>query len=380
MNRHSSPLRFLNKMPPLSTLLGARSLDDILWIIDKKVLHHHSSLRRWVTQTSQVYMVDGGEELKSLDQFPTHIHGLMKKIGPRAHRRMTIIAIGGGSVGDFAGFVASIFKRGVELVHIPSTWLAAIDSAHGGKTGLNVGALKNQLGTFYPAAEIWIIKELLASQPQANTLDAYGELYKMSLLTKKPWGSQIQKKKNRATKNLWAYLPKAIEEKYSIVKKDPFEKKGLRQILNLGHTVGHVMELHEKIPHGRAVARGLYFCLLFSAHKGFLKQKDFEVWQEQSFFHFLKSTNGAPTPEKIFREILLQDKKKVSAKAHSIPFIFLKGQGRAHVLDCPVDEIVAFAKEQGFIAPTSRSANLRSANLRSSISHSTSLRPKKRRS
>src|SRR5690606_36298588 len=107
-----------------------------------------------------------GEELKQIKNFPGHIRKISKVLGEANHRGLTIIVVGGGSVGDFGGFVASVYRRGVNLIHIPSTWLAAVDSSHGGKTALNVFSVKNQIGSFYPAKEIYLLEPLLATLPR----------------------------------------------------------------------------------------------------------------------------------------------------------------------------------------------------------------------
>ena len=105
--------------------------------------------------------VEGGETLKNLKNFPRQLDGILKEWPQPISRNHTLVVFGGGSLGDFGGFVASILKRGVNLIHIPTTWLAAMDSAHGGKNALNVAGVKNQVGTFYPAHKVFIVKEVL---------------------------------------------------------------------------------------------------------------------------------------------------------------------------------------------------------------------------
>ncbi|MCX7978645.1 MAG: hypothetical protein N2578_06535, partial [Bdellovibrionaceae bacterium] len=104
------------------------------------------------------YAVSGGEGLKDAARFFAHMERLAKITAKADLPRPRIIAMGGGSVGDFSGFVASVWKRGTPLVHIPSTWLAAMDSAHGGKTALNLSGIKNQIGTFYSAESVHLIQ------------------------------------------------------------------------------------------------------------------------------------------------------------------------------------------------------------------------------
>src|SRR5690606_32869940 len=117
-----------------------------LVIYDQILARVSPQFRTWVNQFPFRYAVKSGETLKDLEAFAQHARKLSKIAEPLAPRQMTVVAVGGGSVGDFAGFFASIYKRGVSLIHVPSTWLAAVDSSHGGKTALNSFGAKNQFG------------------------------------------------------------------------------------------------------------------------------------------------------------------------------------------------------------------------------------------
>ena len=186
---------------------------------------------------AKVYFVRSGEVLKDVADFPAHVlelHVLSEGISPKD---LTFISLGGGSVGDFAGFVASIYKRGVSLIHVPTTWLSAIDSAHGGKTALNLAQAKNQIGTFYAAEQVWLVEDLLLQQPEARLQEAWGEIFKTALLDLSVWHS-IQRMKKYDSKSLFAVMKILIAAKMKVVKKDPFEEAGHRHLLNLGHTVG----------------------------------------------------------------------------------------------------------------------------------------------
>ena len=149
-----------------------------LLFIDKYI-EDFSEIKNLNSQFECFYL-EAGENLKSIDtlkQVLTHIESQIEKLQPP----YMFVAIGGGSVGDFVGFLSSVYHRGVGLIQCPSTWLAAVDSAHGGKTALNVLSFKNQLGSFYPAGQIIISKSLLTYQsPQA----ALGEIVKTILLSK----------------------------------------------------------------------------------------------------------------------------------------------------------------------------------------------------
>ncbi|MBI4212007.1 MAG: hypothetical protein HY540_05155, partial [Deltaproteobacteria bacterium] len=216
----------------------------------------------------QCYPVTSGETLKAVEHFPKHIRSILMFTSEISRRDLTIICVGGGSVTDFGGFVASVLKRGVNLVHIPSTWLAAIDAAHGGKTALNVAGIKNQIGTFYPASKIFLVKEVLMAQPEPRANEALPELVKIAMIDGGVWAQKLLEDEQTASSALiWKNLRHAIAAKQRIVAQDPYEKNGKREVLNLGHTVGHVYEAYYGMPHGEAIAHGLRFALKWSLKK-----------------------------------------------------------------------------------------------------------------
>ena len=263
-----------------SKLIFKHQLNDIVLdasstflIYDRDLLKYSPAFKAWQKKFKIQYAVKAGEKLKDLKNFETHMRQILKRSTSLNTRQMIFVIVGGGSLGDFGGFVASVFKRGVRLIHIPSTWLAAIDSSHGGKSALNIESAKNQIGSFYPAEKIYLVEQLLLSQPQKRAVEACGELIKIALIDNGPWVKSLTRgfsSEDALIRNLkWA-----IQAKYKVVKKDPFEKTGFRQILNLGHTWGHVLESAFGIAHGTAVSLGLQFSIEWSFHKKLLKAKD----------------------------------------------------------------------------------------------------------
>lgn len=323
----------------------SRDLGEELVLIHDKVLAQKSpAFRTWMKQIKLRYAVEAGEGLKSVDMFPEHIAKITALCENASVKKLTIVVVGGGSVGDFGGFVASILKRGVRLVHLPSTWLAAIDSAHGGKTALNVGGAKNQIGTFYPAAEVILVKPLLFSQPPARTFEAFGELLKIALLHGGPLWSELSKEFEVNADTLWKYLSAAINAKYKIVNKDPEEKSGIRHALNLGHTLGHVLESYYELPHGIAINYGLEFALRWSVEKKIMPVGEYDKLQRQPVAAYLLSASAdqlldvKATALKEFRRLLLNDKKKT--KSETLRFVFLKKPGQVSIQEVPVDDVL----------------------------------------
>lgn len=335
----SSQVLFTTKLPKVSSL-G----EETLLIYDKILAKKSKSFRQWMKSFDLSYGVTAGEDLKAVENFPRHIQDLVKICANTSNRRLTLVVAGGGSVGDFGGFVASILKRGVGLVHVPSTWLAAIDSAHGGKTALNVAGAKNQIGTFYPAKQTVLVKELLLAQPEERSFEAFSELIKIALLEGGSFWKKLRSEKSVTSEMVWRYLPKAIDGKMRIVNKDPQEKSGHRHLLNFGHTVGHILEAYYELPHGIAINYGLDFALKWSVSKGLMTAKaESEIRSAPIAAYLLSAERDGllSTRESVLKkwsQLLLQDKKKNSSR--HLRFIFLKKSGHPDIREVSVDEIL----------------------------------------
>jgi 3-dehydroquinate synthase len=348
-----------SKLFYLNTWPSPEKFGEDVFLIYDRIFDRQPKARSWIQKFPHRYAVKSGETLKNLDQFPKHMKQISAKTRDLSSRKMKILVLGGGSVGDFGGFVASIFKRGVELIHIPSTWLAAMDSAHGGKTALNVAGAKNQVGSFYPASQVYMIKPLLMAQPAARGFEALGELIKMALLS----GGTLYGRLNRASslnsKVLWQLLPLVVREKYKIVQKDPEEKKGLRHLLNFGHTLGHVFEAHYGIPHGVAILAGLQFALDWSYQRGFMTEKEYlklmhaPFWRKavkaklQSEWKNLNMLALLSEKPMVFLHYLQQDKKK--SNAQNLRFVFLQKPGAPVISEVSLQEFPAeIHRQQSF--------------------------------
>jgi 3-dehydroquinate synthase len=329
----SSKLHYVDTWPSPEKFGG-----DVFLIYDR-IFDRQAKVKSWIRKFPHRYAVKSGESLKDLKHFPAHMKSIAQKTQGLSSRQLKIIVLGGGSVGDFGGFVASIYKRGVELIHVPSTWLAAMDSAHGGKTALNLENAKNQVGTFYPASQIYMIKPLLMAQPPERGFEAVGEVIKMALLAGGPLYAKLNAAKRLDAKTLWQLLPLVVREKYKIVAKDPLETKGLRHVLNFGHTLGHVFEAHYEIPHGIAVLAGLQFALEWSHQRGLMTEPEYlkmmrapfwkpavaaklkSPWKGLTMLGLLSEKPG------VFQKYLQQDKKK--SDPQTLRFVFLKKPGVA---------------------------------------------------
>lgn len=319
-----------------------------LVIYDKNILLFYPELKAWLKKQDLVYGVHSGESLKEVDFLSEHLKNIQTISEGKLSRSSQIVAVGGGSVGDFAGFIASIWKRGLDFYQIPSTWLSAVDSAHGGKNALNLVGIKNQIGSFHFPKKIFLVKDLLQSQPLERKRDAYGEIIKMAFIDKGKLYNELL-----TNKNIWSHIEKAIKYKYRILKKDPYETEGIRYFLNFGHTMGHVVEVLTHLTHGKAVVQGMWFALNWSLKERFISRNDYNkcVLVLKHFgFPPLTTLKTFKKFEKSQVLFLLREDKKIEHK--KLSFVFLKGLGKPMCEQVSVDEIVKEAERQGWLCRT----------------------------
>lgn len=204
-----------------------------------------------------------------------------------ALRRSVLLNVGGGMISDLGGFAASTFKRGIPFVNLPTTLLAAVDAAIGGKTGINFGGLKNEIGSFALPLDMIPLTPLFRNLPQEEWLSGVGEALKTGLLDSDELFTLASSKAFVLLRE-----PEKVEEvtrrcaafKERIVAQD-FREKGIRRILNLGHTAGHALEAWKMahgcpVPHGIAVAHGLLFALRRSRGEAGLPERVLRRYEE----------------------------------------------------------------------------------------------------
>lgn len=196
-------------------------------------------------------------------------------------RNDCILALGGGVAGDLAGFISSIYLRGVPFIQIPTSLMAMTDSSVGGKTGINLETGKNLAGTFYQPQAVLIDPLLLKTLPMNELLNGMSEVVKYGIISDPKFFSYIEKNVRNVLKKDPTVLNKLITQsckiKSNVVKKDEHEK-GLRMILNYGHTMGHALEKLSsyKIKHGEAVAIGMKLINIICTKKRILKKEDLD--------------------------------------------------------------------------------------------------------
>ena len=196
----------------------------------------------------------------------------------KATRHSLMINVGGGMITDLGGFAAATFKRGIKFINVATSLLGAVDAAVGGKTGINLGNLKNEVGAFSTASAVLISTKFFESLDKENLLSGYAEMIKHGILSNKEHLKDLMafdiinlNEEGHAEENAARLLPlleASVNVKRQVVRQDPFEK-GLRKALNLGHTFGHAFETwcmrkNKPVLHGYAVAWGLVCELIMS--------------------------------------------------------------------------------------------------------------------
>ena len=207
-------------------------------------------------------------------------------------RKDCLIAIGGGITGDVGGFAASLYKRGLQFINLPTTLLSQVDSSIGGKTGVNTKEGKNLIGSFYQPKIVISDIKFLKSLPKREIICGYGEILKHSLILNKIFYKYLDNNGKKIFKLKTPFIEKAIFEsckiKRYVVEKDENEKD-LRKILNFGHTFAHAYEatlgFSKKLNHGEAVLLGMYSALKFSLKYNFIGKKEYDLIVN----HFKKS-------------------------------------------------------------------------------------------
>lgn len=220
--------------------------------------------------SGKVYTVTipAGENGKNLDNYKRIIEFLYEK---DFSRKDYVVALGGGVVGDLSGFVASTFKRGLRFYQIPTTIIGMIDSSVGGKTAVNIGDVKNAVGTFYQPNGVYVNMNLIKTLPETELNNGLGEFIKYTFLSKEVSAKNYSSKNRLSEEDIYTCL----KVKADVVEKDE-KDYSLRALLNLGHTVGHAIESLSNftIPHGICVFKGLVCAVKISSKLyGFSKEK-----------------------------------------------------------------------------------------------------------
>lgn len=291
-----------------------------------------SSLRARGFQVSCVFVPEG-EPSKSQKQLAC-LHDFLAR--HHYQRDSAVVAVGGGVIGDLAGYCAATYMRGISLFHMPTTVVGQVDSSIGGKTGINHVSAKNLIGAFYHPRAVLCEVRTLETLPRREYVSGLAEVVKYGMVYDKDFLSFLEKKSGailmRDLRVMTAVVKRCAEIKAEVVGKDEKEK-ALRMILNYGHTLGHAIETsteYQSLLHGEAVAWGMVFAAHLSREYAGLSP-DVEKQQNELLEEFgLLKPLKKPRDMRRFMKLLLLDKK---ARKGKVRFILLRDAGKTVVAD-----------------------------------------------
>jgi 3-dehydroquinate synthase len=306
---------------------------------------------------ASLIVLPAGEETKSF-QHLAELSGRLLDL--KLDRGDLIVALGGGVIGDLAGFAAAIYKRGIGFIQVPTTLLAQVDSSVGGKTAIDTAQGKNLIGAFHQPRLVLADLDVLGSLPARQMRAGYAEVLKYGLLGDFDFFEWLEAHGEEALKlqpeALGRAVARSVEMKAEIVAEDEHETSGRRALLNLGHTFGHALEAEtgfgDQLLHGEGVALGCAMAFRFSARQGLCSGQDAERASAAIAAAGLP-TKMAEIPAGPFDADALvghmaQDKK---AEGGKLTFILAKGIGRAFVAkDVDVQEVRSFLIAEGATA------------------------------
>lgn len=296
-------------------------------------------------------VLPAGEASKSFRMLETLVGRLLDA---GVTRDTPVVALGGGVVGDLAGFAAAIVKRGLPLVQVPTTLLAMVDLSVGGKTAIDMPQGKNLVGAFHQPALVLADVDTLATLPARERRAGYAEVVKYGLMADAAFFAWLETHGARVLGGEPAALVHAIATgvamKAAVVARDPLERTGERMLLNLGHTFGHALEAEAgfgpDLLHGEAVAIGMAQAFRFSVRRGLAPAAD--AARVEAHLAAAGLPVRRPRPADRLVAHMAHDKKR---GAGGLPLILVRGIGRAFVArDVPLEEVRAFLAEEEVFA------------------------------
>jgi 3-dehydroquinate synthase len=273
---------------------------------------------------AQIFEIPSGEINKTLQQCEVVWQFMSEQ---QMSRQTVVINLGGGVLCDMGGLIAALFKRGLRFFNIPTTLLAMVDAAHGGKVAVDLLPFKNQIGLFQAAEALVLHPEFLSTLPQEEIVNGYAEMLKHALIADENyWVELNQLSPNQIHEKA---ILKSIAIKSDFVQRDPNEKN-VRKLLNLGHTVGHALESfylnsNQPLKHGHAVALGILIEVQISHNSGLLSHNDLSTIGTNITKHYAFPTDLCMHTEALF-ELMLNDKKNSEGQ---VKMVLLESIGKA---------------------------------------------------
>ena len=284
------------------------------------------------------FLFPHGEQQKNLSTYGQVLNFLCDR---RFTRSDFLVALGGGVVGDLAGFAAATYQRGIPYIQVPTTLLSMVDSSVGGKTAVNLPTGKNQVGCFYQPALVLCDPELLSTLPEEEFRCGCAEVIKYGVLGSRKFFYEL--KATPIKEQLEHVICTCVEMKRDIVNQDEFDR-GLRQLLNLGHSFGHAVEAcsHFAVLHGQAVAIGMAAITRAAVARGYCSEETLREVLAILNQYQLPTTTGFGLEE--MAEAALTDKKLTGGAMH---LVVPEEIGRCAIVSVPTEEIKDWMKAGG---------------------------------
>lgn len=288
-NRGEYNVLFDNTLVKLDEIFKER---NTVFLIDKHVWEIYQKVFFINIAPSQTILIDAVEENKDYHSI-SRIFPLLTDL--HAKKNLTIVAIGGGIIQDIAGFIASILYRGIKWIYIPTTLLAQADSCIGAKTSINFEKYKNLLGTFWAPQEVWISTKFIDTLETKDFYSGIGEIIKLFLIDGETSMNYFKNKALRSElalrNNIDELIKRSLIIKKRFIEEDELDK-GIRNILNFGHCIGHAIEgvTNYAIPHGQAVTLGMIWANIISQKQQLLSKEK----KEMVYKFFLRDNHTIP--------------------------------------------------------------------------------------
>ena len=306
--------------------------DDKVFPLYGKVVTHALKAAGFSTMS---HVIPNGEQSKTLDNVTAFIDRMVQA---QVTRTDMVLALGGGVVGDMAGFAAAIYLRGIPYIQVPTTLLAAVDSSVGGKTAVDISAGKNLVGAFHQPALVYLDTETLSTLDPAVMRDGFAEVIKYGIILDNKLFNTVTMPDSF---DLASVIARCIEIKRDVVEQDEFDK-GLRGLLNYGHTFGHAIEKLSgfTITHGSAVARGMIIAAKVARTYGFTDYTDTitKVVKDYGF------QTDCPFRADELYSVILSDKKRSGA---DITLVLPKQIGACTLEKMPALQVLELMKKAG---------------------------------
>ncbi|HSD14746.1 MAG TPA: 3-dehydroquinate synthase [Flavobacterium sp.] len=292
----------------------------------------------------EIVEFESGEQFKNIETC-FEIWSAFTDLG--ADRKSIVINLGGGVVTDLGGFVASTFKRGIEYINVPTTLLSMVDASIGGKNGVDLGSLKNQIGTITNPNAVLIDTNFLTTLPQNEMRSGLAEMLKHGLIQDKSYWDKFKNLSNLTTDDLDTLIYESVQIKNNVVSQDPTEN-GIRKALNFGHTLGHAIESYllentEKntLLHGEAIAVGMILESYISMEKSLISKEEYAEIKAviSEIFGFVEFSQN--DIDEIIK-LLIHDKKNEFGK---VQFVLLNGIGDIKINESASNELIFKAFE-----------------------------------